>query len=258
MSLFRRIVNWNVRASARFDRLLPGSFTTDGNRFFVDTFFLRFLEPHQRVVDLGGGRHPAISLDVKQKRELEVIGIDISEEELDLAPDGAYDRKICADVTRYEGDGIADVVICQSLLEHVQSTDHAFHAIATSLKVNGVALLFAPSRNAVFARINLILPERMKRAVLFALYPSARGSQGFLSYYDRCTPLQFEKMAGDHGLEVVERHLFFSSSYFTFFLPAHILWRIWMVIFHAMAPVQSAETFVYALRRVSVDSVAHT
>lgn len=249
-AVLRAFIDWNVRVSMAFDRLLPEVYRVDGNRYFVDSFFRRFLHPQQKVYDMGGGRHPAVPPSLKRQLGLHVVGVDISAQELAGAPEGAYDTTICADITEFSGDESGDVAICQSLLEHVASTDRAFRAISSVLKEGGTALLFAPSRNAVFARLNLLLPESLKRSLLFALYPSARGSQGFRSYYDRCTPIEFERMARTHGLEVVERHLFYCSAYFTFFFPCHVLWRIWIMLFRTLSRERAAETFVYALRRL--------
>ena len=61
-------------------------------------------------------------------------------------------------------------------------------------------------------------------------------------------------MAAASGFEVVERHLFYSSSYFSFLLPLPVLWRAWIILYRAVYPVQSAETFVYALRRTDASS----
>ncbi len=72
-------------------------------------------------------------------------------------------------------------MICQALLEHVPSTERAFRAIGSLLKPGGLALIFAPSRNAVFARLNLLLPQRLKRAILFAVFPESRYRDGYSS-----------------------------------------------------------------------------
>src|SRR5262249_9719381 len=74
----------------------------------------------------------------------------------------------------YRGSSEADLVICQAVLEHVADTGSAMSCIASMLKPGGVALLFIPSRNAAFARLNLALPSGFKRALLHGLYPSTR------------------------------------------------------------------------------------
>ena len=150
------------------------------------------LRSGQVVVDVGGGKQPLISAEQKHAFGLTVIGFDISAAELGAAPAGRYDECICADITDFRGTAQADIVICQALLEHVTSTERAFRTIGSLLKPGGLALIFAPSRNAVFARLNLLLPQRLKRAILFAVFPESRHAQGFVSYYDRCTPRDFE------------------------------------------------------------------
>lgn len=61
-------------------------------------------------------------------------------------------------------------------------------------------------------------------------------------------------MARAHGLEVVERHCYYFSSYFTFLLLFHLLWRGWMIRFRDISLSRAAETFIYALRRPVVDT----
>lgn len=227
--ILRRFVECNI-ASRVFDKLLPQNLTLDGNRYFMDSSYVRFLERACTGFDIGCGRHPAIALAQKRRFELSVTGVDISDEESAGAFEGAYDKVVCGDITTYRGDASGDLVLCQSLLEHVLSTDGAFRAMASSLKPGGIALLSCPSRNAVFS--------------------TACGSQGFMSCYDHGTPLAFERMTAAHGFEVRERHVFYSSSYFSFLLPLHMVWLAWIVLFRAVSPVQAAETFVYALRRI--------
>jgi 2-polyprenyl-6-hydroxyphenyl methylase/3-demethylubiquinone-9 3-methyltransferase len=156
---------------------------------------------------------------------------------------------IVADITKYRGNGDADLVICQALLEHVVDVGEALFAIASLLKPGGIALIFVPSRNALFARLNLVLPESLKRRLLFTLFPESRLGQGFRSYYNQCTPRDFRRILEQRGLKIVEERLYYESAYFTFLVPLHILWRIWLLTFYAFARDQAAETFSMAIRK---------
>jgi hypothetical protein len=111
-------------------------------------------------------------------------------------------------------------------------------------------LIFLPSRNAVFARINLMLPQQLKRTILHSVFPSTKRDQGFPAYYDRCTPADFRRLAADSGLAVDLCKVYFRSSYFMFFFPLHLAWRIWQLIFRIFAGEQGAETFSLALRKI--------
>lgn len=244
--MFRSIIRSQLYLSRRFDALLPSRFTVDGNREFFD-LVPEMLAPGMTVWDIGGGKQPLISRALKEKLGLRIVGVDISCEELAAAPPGVYDTTIIADICNFRGAGEADLVICQAVLEHVPDAASAFEGISTILKHGGVAVLFTPSRNALFARLNRVLPQKLKERLLFALYPQTEGHQGFRAYYDRCTPRQFRRMAKAVGLCITEQRLYYQSAYFTFLFPLHLAWRLWVLLFAAIAPQSAVESFTLTL-----------
>jgi 2-polyprenyl-6-hydroxyphenyl methylase/3-demethylubiquinone-9 3-methyltransferase len=245
----RTFVHAQVNWSHRIDRLLPDSLRIDGNREFLEAVVPQYLTQGAHIYDIGGGKNPVIACERKAALSLRVTGLDIDPRELSSAPDGSYDRVVCADISSFTGAGDADLVICQALLEHVADTESALRAIASILRPGGRALVFVPSRNAVYARLNMILPEGLKRAILFGIYPEMMRDHGFPAYYDRCTPAEFDEMARLHGLVREDRRLYFQSDYFRFCIPMHLLWRTWVVLFRAMAGATAAETFTLVLRK---------
>lgn len=249
-----KAVRFLVRLSQAFDRLfLPAEFAVDGNRDFIQGLRRSYLFPGATAVDIGGGKHPLISAAEKRELSLRVIGLDISDRELSAAPAGVYDRIICADITQYSGRDCADIAICAALLEHVRDTGAALRAIATLLKPGGVALLFVPCRNAVYARINRITPESFKRWLLKAIYGDFPEIQaeltGFPAYYDRCTPRDICAMAKASGFTVQRLQVYFASGYFQFLPPLYVAWRLWQVAFKTIAGDQAAETFSVVLKK---------
>jgi 2-polyprenyl-6-hydroxyphenyl methylase/3-demethylubiquinone-9 3-methyltransferase len=115
-----------------------------------------------------------------------------------------------------------------------------------------MVLLFAPSRNALFARLNLVLPETVKRKLLSAVLSStAQAHQGFKAYYDHCVPRDIEALACANGLKVEERRLYWMSDYFHAFLPAYVAWRAYQWTMRAVIREQAAETFAYVLRKTT-------
>ena len=168
---------------------------------------------------------------------------------LTRAPAGLYDETICADITEYRGNGQADLVICQAVLEHVANTEKALRSIASCLKSGGKALLFVPSRNAVYARLNMIMPDSWRKWIIGKLMPESAHMRGFKAYYDRCTPGQFRTMADQCGFEVVDVKCYFISSYFSHFFPLYVLWRCWMRLFYLCNGENAAETFTMTLRK---------
>ena len=248
-SLIRKLIAGQIRLTRRFDELLPSQHLIDGNADFIDDVVPQYTLAGAVVYDVGGGKNPLIDAERKAQLGLKIIGLDIDSRELAAAPPCRYDRTICADIVNYRGARDADLVICQALLEHVLDTGQALEAIASILKPGGKALLFVPSRNAVYARINLILPQKLKQRILFGIYPHMRRSQGFPAHYDRCTPAALEALALRKGLRAVERRVYFQSDYFRFCFPIHALWRLWVLLFRSLAGDQAAETFSLVLRK---------
>lgn len=246
-----RFVAQQQRWCAKFDRRLPLKFKTDGNADFLRSIVPTYVKPGSLVYDIGGGKTPCLDASTKAKLALTVVGLDISETELRTAPPGSYDRTVTADIQSYRGCGDTDLVICQALLEHIPNTAAAFESMATILKPGGLVLLFVPSRNAAYARLNLLLPEAAKRALLFTLFPAARRQQGFPCFYDRCTPTQFKEMAFRCGLEVVEERFYYMSDYFSCFFPAFLAWRLWLLAGYPLLGEHIAETFCLVLKRVA-------
>ena len=156
--------------------------------------------------------------------------------------------KICADITQFRGGGEADLVICQALLEHVKDSRAAIGAIASILKPGGVALIFLPSRNAVFARINLILPDSLRRKVC-TVFPFTKRNQGFPAFYDRCTPGDFRRMAEESAWPLTCEP-FIPQQLLSHFSAACGMEDVAGWRFRFFAREQAAETFSLALRKI--------
>lgn len=250
MNLVRGFIELNRHCSHGFDEIfVPRKYRVDGNRDFIDEFAKKYLEPGLTVFDVGGGKQPYIDRKTKENFALRIVGLDIDANELARAPQGLYDEVICADITKFVGTGTADLLVCQALLEHVSDVSAAFRSFASILKPGGRAVVFVPSRNAVFARLNLLLPEGFKRWMLFKIFPQAKVGAGFPSFYDRCTPLEFRELLRLNSLREIEFRPYFESAYFSFFFPGHILWRLWTQLFRLMKGDQAAETFCLAFVR---------
>ena len=233
-----------------FDRLFfPDFFRVDGNKDFVTNVVPGYFAPGMKVADIGGGKRPFMSKETKDRWGATVQGLDIDADELAMAPPGAYDEVVCADIGSFHGKGESDIVICQAVLEHVANTEQALRSIASCLKSGGGALLFVPSRNAAYARLNMILPDSWKKWIIRKVMPESAHMRGFKAYYDRCTPRQFRALADRCGFEVEEVKCYFISSYFSHFFPLYVLWRCWMRLFYLCNGENAAETFTMALRK---------
>ncbi|HWV38231.1 MAG TPA: methyltransferase domain-containing protein [Vulgatibacter sp.] len=242
--LARSFVDANRMASHRLNLACEARFgRVDGSTHF-GAHLDRALRPGLRVVDLGGGKHPAISVETKARLGLHVVGVDVSSEELRLAPEGAYDRAVVADATRFCEPGTADLVIAQALAEHVRDTGELWHRIHECLVPGGRALVFIPNGRAIFARLNRVLPEDTKRWLLYRLYPGAAHYQGFPAYYDRCSPTETLRLLAAVGFRDVTMQPYYSSNYFSFFYPAHLLEVALQLAAKALDRDDACESFV--------------
>lgn len=236
------------RSSQAFDRLLPEDWQVEGSREYRRHTLPSFLKPGLTVWDIGSGRTPMIPPERKAEIGLTVVGLDIDPDELENAPPGAYDRAIVADLTQFTGDGTADLVVSHCCLEHVPDNRASMRAIASMLKPGGRAVIYQPSRNAAFSRLNMVLPESVKRGLLKSL-PDHGGKGGFKAFYNRCTPAEFKQMARDNGLEIEQARVFWNSGYFQIIPPLHVAWRAGQALFRLVAGEQAAESFMLVLRK---------
>lgn len=235
--------------SAKFDRILPAYLTNSANQFFDKEIVPQYLSDGMTIYDIGGGKLPNIRREQKEQYNLKLIGVDIDQAELDKAPEGIYDEKIATDITQYQGRGDGDLIICRALMEHVENIEDSFQNMQSILKQGGHILIFVPCKNALFARLNMILPDNFKRKLLQFLFPVRSQKLGFTAYYDRCTPDQMSKVLSNLGYEVVIAKPFFNSHYFSIFTPVHILWRLYQLIIYAFKQKNLCEAFVVVAKK---------
>jgi 2-polyprenyl-3-methyl-5-hydroxy-6-metoxy-1,4-benzoquinol methylase len=240
----RQLIASQVALSCAFDQLLPRSFRVDGSKDFKQRIVPSYLRPGLAVYDIGGGARPCVDLETKQRLGLTLTGVDLDEEQFAKAPRGLYDRAIVADITTYQEQSAADLVVCKSTLEHVRDTEAALARMARLLNPGGTLLVFVPSRNALYARLNVLLPESLKLRLLSAFMPNQADHLGFPAIYDHCTPHDFRRFATKHGLQIKELRPYYISSYFSVVFPVYVLWRAWILAYRALAREQAAESFV--------------
>lgn len=217
----------NKRLSLRIERALG---------YFPTPPLIDELPVKGTVADVGGGKKPYLP-DYPDS-----IGIDIDAEEL---AQGAYTERLVADITKDDLPEV-DTVICRFTLEHVRDAEAAIANLVGMLRPGGHGYISAPCRYALFARLNRVLPEDLKRRVMHALYPGKQGD-GFPAYYDKASPAEYSQLIEKHGGTVVEIRRSYFSGYFTFFTPLHLLWR--MVSFVQMIRPGYCERFEVIFRR---------
>lgn len=219
-----RFVQANVRTSLAFDRICPFPPESRGR-----------LEPHEpaavfadasSIADVGGGKKPYAMIAQLDSTGKTYMGLDLDGDELASAPEGIYTSTRVVDICAPPSDltGKFDFIICRSTLEHVSDTKTAIAGLALMLAPGGRCYVKLPCRKALFARLNLILPNELKRRILHAVFPHKEGD-GFPAFYDKAVPSAIQTIAQSAGLGIAAEKRNFRSSYFTFFLPVYVIWR---------------------------------
>jgi SAM-dependent methyltransferase len=247
----RRFIEWNRRVSrwerSLVARLVPGC-AADGPRDFREQVLPSLLKRGQRVLDVGGGKHPAISLQTKQDLGLHVVGLDVSQTELAQAPAGAYDSVVVGDAAAVEIPGRYDLVFSRSVFEHVEEPRAAFANLAGVLAPGGVMAHVVPCRNAPFAIANRWLGNRAARRLLFTIYPEKEDNSGFEAHYRDCTPSGFRRMCRECNLEVVRIVPYYNSGYTSFFAPLYTLEMFRQALMCQLRQEDLAEAFSVVAR----------
>jgi 2-polyprenyl-3-methyl-5-hydroxy-6-metoxy-1,4-benzoquinol methylase len=215
------------------------------------------LKPGMRVLDVGGGKFPAISTYLKQQLALHVTGLDIAAEQLEQAPPGSYDETIVGDVATAALDASCyDLIVSVTVLEHVRDNHRALANLGQALAPDGVMLHFVPCGNAPFARVNALLGHRLAKRVLYTLQPSASEMAGFPSYYDHCTPRQLTRLLSEQGLTVAEIKPYYFSEYLRFCVPLYAVELARQLLMQGLGLKSLAEAFAIIARKPTVANVS--
>jgi 2-polyprenyl-3-methyl-5-hydroxy-6-metoxy-1,4-benzoquinol methylase len=260
MAVIRRFIAWNRRVSEWERSVMAGivpDCAADGPRDFRDRVLPSLLKPGLRVLDVGGGKRPAIPLQTKQELGLYVVGLDVSEAELAQAPPGAYDATVVGDVAVASIPGHYDLVFSRAVLEHVADPAAAVANLAGVLAPGGIMAHVMPCRNAPFAILNRWLGNRMARRLLFAIFPEKQENSGFLAYYRDCTPARLSRTCRESGLEVVALTPYYNSSYTSFFAPLYTIEMLRQALMARLRLENLAEGFSIVVRRPAGQRIAN-
>ncbi|HSW12143.1 MAG TPA: methyltransferase domain-containing protein [Solimonas sp.] len=181
---------------------------------------LETLRP-QTVCEIGGGARPSVGLDTVQRLGLRYVVLDISREQLDLAPAG-YDKRVCDISARnpYLEPGY-DFMFSRMLAEHVADGAQFHRNVFQLLRPGGVALHFMPSLYATPFLANRLLPQGLSTALWQAI--RRRDSAKFPARYSWCCGPTDHMRARfeDLGYEILEYRGFYGHGYYRRLPPLH-------------------------------------
>lgn len=223
----RKIVETFIRQNKRLCYRLEDIFVPPPNPQFRETF-IGTIPDGAIVADVGGGKKPMLGPEVASRSKITYEGLDYDAAELAAAPQGYYDTTEVVDITAPPESlfGRYDFIICRNTLEHVTDAPSAITGLSKMLTEGGQLYIKAPCRLALFAQLNVRLPEGLKRKILFFV-SSSKSGDGFPAYYLGCDPGSMASNAMNAGLRVSRKaELNYRSSYFTLLLPIYLVWRL--------------------------------
>ena len=248
-SIARGLIKLNRGWSRKVDRLLdPHGYRGDGSFDFMAAI-RSALRPGMLVLDIGGGKRPAIAPDLKESLSLRVIGVDIAQEELDAAPAGFYDQTICGDITKEIALPAADLAISRSVTEHVADPGAMYFNILHALRPGAFLISYVPNKFAPYALVNAALPNGLSKVLLSFFHWESKEETGFPARYRHCYPSRLEALLSGVGFRDVQIHPSYRSEYCNFFLPLHASELAWQIFTSRLNQRNLCETFTVIARK---------
>jgi SAM-dependent methyltransferase len=203
------------------NRVVMGIFEERSTRYearwrdLFDEAISPFLRANVAVLDVGSGRSPTVGVS-DRPTGCSYVGLDVSESELRLADQDAYDEIVVADVTTPDPTLASrfDLALSWQVFEHVRSLDRAFENIHSYLRPGGAVVAQLSGKFSAFALLNQLIPSRVATSLLACLL-DRDPSTVFPAYYHHCYSSALERMlAGWSDVRIVPR--FCGAGYFGF------------------------------------------
>lgn len=175
------------------------------------------------ILDIGSGRHPSVSAQVRSQSSL-YIGLDKSEVELRRAGVGAYDRLVVTNLIAIVPElvGTVDLAVSWQVLEHIAPMSVALDNVRGYLRPGGVLIAGFSGAWSAFAIPNRLVPHTVARFIL-GLLLGRDPETVFPAPYDSCTYSGMRSaFAGWSQVEILPRYR--GAGYFGFFAPLQWLY----------------------------------
>ncbi len=193
---------------------LPPRYNVPWDKPFLE-LVTRDLRPGHRILDIGPGRKPSLEPHLRPPG-CHWVALDISADELRLAPPGSYDSVVIADVEQPVTELLNgfDLVVSWQVLEHVRDLERVLANLHGYLRPDGRFVAMLSGEFAWFALANRVLPDRLAVAALHRLLGRPPESV-FPAHYDHCNYSALQRLlSGWREADVVP--LFGGGNYLSF------------------------------------------
>jgi 2-polyprenyl-6-hydroxyphenyl methylase/3-demethylubiquinone-9 3-methyltransferase len=215
--------NLNISISKYFEKLLY----LDNKNSLLSNFILE-IDKNDIVADIGGGKKPVKLITGNNFNSKVYEGLDFDINELNSAPSGYYStiNKIDLNHKNYEYYNKYDKIFCLNTIEHIKDVENALNEINEMLITGGKCYIRVPCKHALFAKLNLLLDENIKKRILFYIFPMKQ-TDGFPAYYNLCSINDFKFIFSKFNIFFISSSKkYYASSYFYFFFPLYLFWRL--------------------------------
>lgn len=251
MTLITRFVRFNKSVSRTIRPYLPQAKTNLHEEYARVVAAYMSFNPGMTVADIGAGKNSHFAKHLDRSAKSRIIAIDVSDDEL-AENDTAAEKRV-ADVTRHLplAHGEADIIVSHSVLEHLEDVESFIQKAAGVLLPGGHFISVFPSKYALYALLNRMLPRELSSRLLRLLVPGSEGVLGFPTYYDNCFPSAMTRVLRRNGFEVVDvRVSYAQTDYFAFLLPLYLLIAAFEMLLMALGWRNLAATVMIVARRV--------
>ena len=197
-----------------------------GHKFF-DTFYReairKYLKPGQRLLDAGCGRYMTFCKEFSTIAD--VVGIDL-EETLETHNDGAP-FGLRGDLSQLPfGPEHFDMIICRSVVEHLESPERVFREFHRVLRPGGKVIVVTPNKYDYISVIAALTPYSIHRRMARAVFQISEDDV-FPTLYRANTMSAIRKVF--HAVGMAEKELQMINHYPAYLMFSPVLFRLGVV-----------------------------
>lgn len=170
---------------------------------------------HKDVCEIGGGRDPLFTPDEIDSLGLNYTVVDVSDEELELLPEGY--KTLVADLCEPAAMGLGeqfDFVLSKTAAEHMRDGAMMHRNVLALLRPGGEAIHLFPTLYSPIFAVNRVLPQWVSDRLLNRYDPRAKPK--FKAYYSLCRgpSRRMLRRFTEMGYIIAEYRPFYGHDYF--------------------------------------------
>ena len=148
------------------------------------------------------------------------------------------------------GNADADIQKFEAILGHVPDSEHTLRALPSILKHGLRALLLTASRNAIFARLTVLLRQQVKEKVVVTRLPkNDDGGDGSFKFHNRVPLRDIKSLTSSNDLVIKGQTLICSNSYIVVLLANYLVRRGAQGVYYFVGGDGGAKKSNYILRK---------